>query len=77
MTPVCLKKLFIGMVSDVVGGAGTYAVLASPWDFADHAVKLLASLGGLVLVGLSIWHKYVLIKKEQKGGNKNGTTDDR
>jgi len=72
---MAIKKVMQDVFSDAIGGGGIFAMVHGILSDIDIIVKILCSLGGFVLVVVSIIYKWALYK-ELKNKKKNGTSDD-
>ena len=69
-----VKKVMQDIFSDAIGGGGIFAMIHGILSDIDVVLKIVCSLGGLVLVVVSIIYKWALYK-ELKNKKKNGTSD--
>lgn len=69
---MAIKKVMQDIFSDAIGGGGIFAMVHGILSDIDVVLKIVCSIGGLVLVVVSIIYKWALYK-ELKNKNKNGT----
>lgn len=67
-----VKKVMQDVFSDAIGGGGIFAMIHGILSDIDVVLKIVCSLGGLVLVIVSIIYKWALYK-ELKNKKKDGT----
>lgn len=61
-----VKYFLKDLISDILGGSGVYLSITSIMEGTTNFIKLLAAIGGLVLVYYSIKYKIELLKEKKR-----------
>lgn len=68
-----MVKLYVliikDLVSDIIGGSGIYISITTIVDATNGFVKLLAGIGGLILLYYSIKYKIELLREKKRENN--------